>query len=73
MSTTTTDDTYNAGWETGYERGSERMRQEVVALLDERMAEAKDRLGRKDWAAADAAVVKHLATLASLITNLKVI
>lgn len=70
---TTTNDSYDAGWETGYERGAERMRQEVVALLHERMAEAKDRLGRKDWAAADAAVVKQLATLATLITNLKVI
>lgn len=70
---TTTADSYDAGWETGYERGAERMRQEVVGLLDERMAEAKDRLGRKDWAAADAAVVKRLATLATLITNLKVI
>lgn len=70
---TTTNDPYDAGWETGYERGAERMRQEVVALLDDQLAEMKDRLGRKDWAAADRAIISHSVKLATLITNLKVI
>lgn len=65
-------DDYSSGWTTGYERGAERMRQEVVALLEDQLAEMKDRLGRKDWAAADRAIISHSVKLATLITNLKV-